>query len=343
MAPSASLVSSTEITLITEAGLYFRGNDAIALSHHASVESLAAILWQADENSLFGEPAPPASKSWEQFRPSLASLSAIDRTIAMFPILEKESARSYDLSPVGFARTAAEVLRWYATMLVCAPRPSRQPVHVFVAKVLKAQPGIDGVIRQLLVLVADHEFDPITYAVRAAANVGVTPYQAVAVGLIASQGQRFQAERYGSTVRFLNEILAGKDGQLAVVRRMRTGETLPGFGRRAADPRTTAIMESLALVMGAAPAFKRLREAERTAYEAMGSRMDFIVPAIFVGRCLGLDGDELALSALGRMVGWIAHAMEQFHEHPLIRPRASYVGVLPPSGKIPPDATVQNT
>ena len=35
------------------------------------------------------------------------------------------------------------------------------------------------------------------------------------------------------------------------------------------------------------------------------------------------------LFALGRTVGWIAHAVEQYQTGALIRPRARYVGVLP--------------
>jgi citrate synthase len=75
-----------------------------------------------------------------------------------------------------------------------------------------------------------------------------------------------------------------------------------------------------------------LREAEQVIFEATGKQANFIVPALFVGRRLGLRGNELALAGLGRVVGWIAHAMEQFHEHPFIRPRAAYVGPLPEGG-----------
>jgi len=57
--------------------------------------------------------------------------------------------------------------------------------------------------------------------------------------------------------------------------------------------------------------------------------MDFILPALFVGHRLGLIGEELAVTALGRIVGWVAHAMEQYHCHGLVRPHAAYVGPLP--------------
>ena len=41
------------------------------------------------------------------------------------------------------------------------------------------------------------------------------------------------------------------------------------------------------------------------------------------------DGAALALFALGRTVGWIAHAIEQYGSDTLIRPRAHYIGRLP--------------
>ncbi len=327
------LLSLSRITLLTNGGLYFRGQDAIRLSETITLESLAALLWQADESKAFGKAPADASKAWQQLRTSLQELSVQERAIAMFPMIERADPRAYDLSPEGFARTGAAVLRWYATLLVQAPKPSDQPLHIFVARALKAPTHFEDIIRRLLVLSADHEFDPTTYAVRAVANVGVTPYQAVTIGLIAIQGQRIQAERFGASRRFLEEILSESDGRTAAIRRLRSGEALPGFIGGSSptdrDPRAVALTNSLDLALDGDREWRQLREAEHVIFEATGKMANFIVPALFIGRRLGLRGNELALAGLGRLAGWIAHAMEQFHDNPLVRPRATYVGQLP--------------
>ncbi|MBA3331786.1 MAG: hypothetical protein H0T39_13125 [Actinobacteria bacterium] len=44
------------------------------------------------------------------------------------------------------------------------------------------------------------------------------------------------------------------------------------------------------------------------------------------------DDAAFALFALGRSVGWVAHALETAREGTLIRPRARYVGPVPDAG-----------
>jgi citrate synthase len=56
--------------------------------------------------------------------------------------------------------------------------------------------------------------------------------------------------------------------------------------------------------------------------------LDFALAAMV--RVLQLPPEAgLALFAIGRTVGWIGHAIEQYATGELIRPRARYVGVVP--------------
>jgi citrate synthase len=65
--------------------------------------------------------------------------------------------------------------------------------------------------------------------------------------------------------------------------------------------------------------------------------VDFALGA--VSRVLGLPStSSLTIFAIGRTIGWIGHAIEQYAVDQIIRPRARYVGV-PIGGGAPAGAT----
>jgi citrate synthase len=325
------LVDETKITLLTRRGLYYRGRDVAELAESDTFESVASLLWEADPKAVFGKSLPSAPPSLARLRRGLAELTVFEQAMALFPLIERANPRSYDLSKPGFARTGADLLRWFAAILA-GSTPSAAPVHEFIAESLGAPQGFADIIRRLLIVCADHEFDPTTYAVRATANAGVTPYYAVVTGIIASRGQRLQSGRIETAARLLEEIVSIPDPRDTIVARFRNGEQLAGFGSPVhdkMDPRAAIVMDALKKRFGDDIELKRLQRAADTAAEISGALMEFILPAIFVGRKLGLKGQELAIASLGRTAGWIAHAMEQYHGHPLIRPRARYTGPLP--------------
>ncbi|ETN86642.1 hypothetical protein NECAME_16243 [Necator americanus] len=107
-------------------------------------------------------------------------------------------------------------------------------------------------------------------------------------------------------------------------------QPLAGFAspRSRPDPRTAPMMEVIGQVLGRDRDFIRLVHAQQAALE-VGSPMDFILTTLFVGHKLGITGEEYAITSVGRIVGWIAHAMEQQLHGELVRPRARYVGRLP--------------
>jgi citrate synthase len=330
-AQTRGLVDETKITLLTGRGLYYRGRDVAELAETETFESVASLLWEADPKAVFGKSLPSAPSSLVRLRRGFAQLTVLEQVMALFPLIERANPRSYDLSRPGFARTGADLSRWFAAILV-GSTPSAAPVHEFIAASLGAPQGFADIIRRLLIVCADHELDPTTYAVRATANAGVTPYYAVVTGIIASRGQRLQSGRVEAVARMLEEIVSIPDPRDTIVARFRNGEQLVGFGSPVhdkMDPRAAIVMDALKKKFGDDIELKRLQRAADTVTEICGAQMEVILAAIFVGRKLGLKGQELALASLGRTAGWIAHAMEQYHGYPLIRPRARYTGPLP--------------
>ena len=78
---------------------------------------------------------------------------------------------------------------------------------------------------------------------------------------------------------------------------------------------------------------RTVRAAEALAhsvYLATGEHPTLDFGLVALARALQLpEGAALSIFALGRTIGWIAHAIEQYASDQLIRPRAQYVGPKP--------------
>jgi citrate synthase len=323
----------SEITLLTKHGLYYRGRDAVELAESAPFETVAALLWGADEAAAFTDTPPPVPATYVQVRQLLEAQTPTERAIVLLPLIEYASGRTHDLlSPAGFARAGADVLRWTAAILVGADAPSAAPIPQAVATTLGAPRGFDDIIRRLLILAADHALEGTTYAVRALANVGITPYRAAAAGLMASQGQRLQQLRLADVTLLLGEILSAADPRSPIEARHRAGESLASFDGSIyadGDPRGAALLHAIEAKFGDDPDVRRIRQATDASIALGGRGPNFMLMGLFVGRKLGLAGQEIAIGTIGRTAGWIAHAMEQYHGSDMIRPRATYTGPLP--------------
>ncbi len=85
------------------------------------------------------------------------------------------------------------------------------------------------------------------------------------------------------------------------------------------------------------PEYRFISAFADAATNATGERPNIDFALAGVTRVLKLPrGAPLMLFAIGRSVGWIGHAIEQYATAQLIRPRAKYVGV-PPVGRAAQD------
>jgi citrate synthase len=74
------------------------------------------------------------------------------------------------------------------------------------------------------------------------------------------------------------------------------------------------------------------RGIARAAHDVLGEAPTVDFALVALARSLGLPGGAaLTLFALGRSIGWIGHAIEQYEQDAIIRPRARYVGKMPTS------------
>ena len=333
-------VLDSAITAITPEGPFYRGADALALARTSSVREVAALLWQGEAAALFAaDNVPSVSPRLIAARDAAGELPPLERCLVLLPHAAAEDPRAFDLRPAAVARTGARMLRLMAA-IVARNVPSVRPVDALFSETGGPATGARALLRAALILCADHELNVSAFTVRCVASAGANPYLAVVAGLAALRGARHggMTERTGA---FLEAVLGAPDLEAELAARLQRGEAIPGFGHPLypqGDPRAKLLLAMLADSGNAAELMARPVAA---AVETLTGRAPTIDWALAVlGRALALPpGGALALFALGRTLGWIAHAQEQYETGRIIRPRARYVGPIP--GQNPSSAGVE--
>src|ERR1700756_3752677 len=128
------LVPQTKITLITEEGPYYRGHSAVGLADTATVEDVAALLWEQDKVAVFPDTAPSSPRTIRRARAALADMSASEKIGSLLALLEHSNPRNYDRTATGFFRASGDLLRWFAALAIGAEDPSIKPIHFVLAR-----------------------------------------------------------------------------------------------------------------------------------------------------------------------------------------------------------------
>src|SRR3984893_1303218 len=170
--PPGPLKHESEITLITGSDIFYRGRNAVDLAENSSFESVAALLWGFKEEEVFGGVPPKIPPLFKQMDKLLAKESEINRATALFTLLEQANPKAYDLSALGMARTGVDILRCLAAITLRTSKVTAEPLHLFVARNRELSLPLGDLVRRLLILSADHAFEPGTVAVRTLGSTG---------------------------------------------------------------------------------------------------------------------------------------------------------------------------
>jgi citrate synthase len=317
------------ITLIADGRLYYRGRDAMELARTSSLEEVAALLWTGKTDAaLFAADTLPAaaSKRRSAVAVSRAGGPFVARAQAALALTAAQDALAYDMRPRAVAQTGWRILRLLAAVAAGASAAG-STIDRTLAEAWRVPRSTD-LIRAALILCADHELNVSSFTARCVASAGSAPYAVVIAGLAALEGKKHG----GATARFeaiWNSLRRSSDVSGALVERLRRGEPLEGFGHPlypTGDPRAIVLLDMLPKSKNASFA-RELMNAVRT---VLGETPNLDFALVALTRTLGLpDGAALTLFAIGRTIGWIAHAIEQYEQDAIIRPRAKYVGENP--------------
>ena len=324
-------VLESGITRISGDRFYYRGRDVLSLAAENTIEQVASLIWTGDmsgEADIFqGASVLPAS--FDSASESLRSLAPVGLFQALLPLADAGDAASYDLRSLSVARTGVRILRF-----LTAVAAGGNALEGGVSRTLQRAwtpllPEAVALLDAALILCADHELPVSTFAARCVASSGATPYAVVTAGLAAVQGVK-----HGGAIElaetFLGEVEASGDARGVIAGRLRRGERIPGFGHSLypeGDPRGAALLGLVEKVLPRSPSVGLSGEVAREAHNLIGERPTVDFGLATLARALELPpGSAVALFALGRTVGWIGHAIEQYESDAMIRPRARYVG-----------------
>ena len=340
-------VMDSSITMISvEQGPIYRGRAAIELAREGrSFEWVSEGLWSGDWRD---RPEPP---SWRPdglgvdldgllrvLPPRIEPLSVLSLLI---PLLASHDPGRFSQHPEAVLIRVRPLLRRCVAALALG-RGAKDPRGAIEAS-LSAPTTAAAVgeafgrtlddaglalLDKALVVAADHELNASTFAARVAASTGADVYGCVSAALAALSGPRHggAADRVDA---LLLEAGPAERVEEVVHDRQRRGEVIEGFAHPIyaphADPRGALLLD-LARETGNA------REEVRSVIELVDAMQQggFGGPSIDVGlvavaRALALPaGSATALFAIGRSVGWVAHALEQYEAGFLVRPRARY-------------------
>jgi citrate synthase len=329
-------VLESSITLIEDGQLYYRGESAMALARSATVEDLAALLWQCPGEVAFGTQAAPKAAALPAMQAHLAGRRAEETLLPLFTIASEDAPTAqWQSAPTRLAEGCGALVRLLAACLL-GTAPGTAPIHQQCAQAWRLDAEGAELVRMALVLSADHELNASSFTARCVASTGASLRTAVVGGLAALTG----GKHGGTTARV--EALWDEVGDAAPAAKLRQrlarGEDLPGFGHHLypqGDVRAALVLERLL------PLHPEWRALIEEANELIGQQPSLDFALVAVRRHLGLPpGAAFGLFALGRSVGWLAHALEQRGNDNLIRPRAAYTGPRPHQPENQPAETV---
>jgi citrate synthase len=351
-------VTESSLSMIDgDAGrLVYRGYDIDDLAEGASYEEVLHLLWEGELpdaaalDAFAGRMASERALS-ERVHDLIASLAEADeepmaalRTATSALSLGEDAFDPTDQDAM-FAR-GARITAKLPTIVAAferrrngeepvAPDPDLGHAANFLYMLTGEEP--DDVLAETfdmaLVLHADHGLNASTFTAMVTASTHADLNAAITAAVGALSGPRHGGANQ-NVMRMLLEIDdEGGDPVSWAERAMDEGRRVPGFGHpvyTVLDPRAAILREQSAALGEAAGddrwyEYSRDLEAYMENEKGLAPNIDFYSASTYYQMGVPIDL-YTPIFAMARVGGWIAHALEQYADKRVIRPRAEYTG-----------------
>ena len=331
--------------------LILRGYDLEELAGSYSFEAAAALFWQGlaekqvSESSVRERLGQARVIAWKR------AVSMMDTAKTMAPVeglrfllaslVDAEPFPHYLLTTAAMAVFTASVLRARAGQAPVEPDPDRPHAEDFLHMLTGGAPFREHVkaLETYLVTVSDHGLNASTFAARVIASTQAGTISAVMGGLCALKGP-LHGGAPGPVLDTLDEIGTADRAESYLREKVRAGDRLMGFGHRVyrvRDPRADVLKNAVVQLREGKNRIRFAEQVEQAALRVLaemkpGRRLDTNVEfyTALLLDAIGLARESFTpVFAMGRVVGWTAHILEQEKSGRLIRPQSRYVGPMP--------------
>ena len=352
-----------------EGRLYYRGYEIGELAAGASFEDVTYLLWfgELPEPAAAAAFRGALAAARDLPEPVLALLRGLPRDCHPLNALRTAVSLAAAFDPDTRAGDEAANVRKAQRLVSLVPatvaawqriRTGREPVaarrdlshaahFLYLLEGREPTPEVARVLDLVLNLHADHELNASTFAARVAVATLADLHAAVTAAVATLKGPRHGGANEDVLAMLLEigdparaeafvEARLGARGALSRRERSDPRARIPGFGHRVykVDDARARVLRGMAKSMAEATGRERLFEVAERLYDSMRARTSLPVNVDFfsavVYDALGIPPDFCtSIFAVGRVAGWCAHALEQYADNRLIRPRADYTGPKP--------------
>ncbi|MEK6772545.1 MAG: citrate synthase [Bdellovibrionota bacterium] len=349
----------TAISSIVGSTLNFRGYTIEDLSANSTFEEVTYLLW----NSKL-----PSTSEFAQFKKEFDAQAALDpefiKTLKAIPtkdvhpmawlrtavsLLAHWDTDANDNSPAANSRKAMRLTAKMGTLVcafeairnkreVIAPKPGKSAAWNFMYMLNNGkEPDVEmvKVFDTCLILHADHELNCSAFATRVTASSLSDMHSAIVSAISALKGP-LHGGANEQVMIMLKKIGTIEKAQQFVKDALSAKEKVMGIGHRVyknGDPRAAIlrkISEKLTQKMGEPQWYQISTLIDDTMNKEKGlmPNVDFYSATVYYA--LGIPTDIYTpIFAASRISGWVAHAMEQYANNRIYRPRSQWTG---PSG-----------
>lgn len=318
-------VITSRVSRIDNGKLFYRQYDLEQLLGTVTFEQIAQLLWRGELSQTF---------DWRNGRILLKKLiQQSGRSVVSvdYPFMQQAQSQLLFLDMIdqqSLFKQRDNVLRMAINCLLsfCYIVTNQYP-KIRLAEHLSQHWQCDQhhqIIEMALIVCADHELNASTFTGRCIASTGANLYQVVNGALSAFSGPK-HGGMAKSVEYFWQQLQQSDHPQQLVAEWQARNAAVPGFGHPlypAGDPRARYLLNLLTSFDH--PECDKLQDLlTMMALQNYYPTVDLALVA--AEKMLGLpQGGATILFTMGRTVGWVAHAIEQYQSDDLIRPRAAY-------------------